>query len=363
MATRVGFVTGIESVWQHHLVAVKQGLHRLSGGPTPDVYGLPRFLGEELAYIRTGQVIDRGEFDRVFCELNASDEQLGYLDALVAAQPPPVVVVPGPPEILFRELTHERLVTVRRILRAADHVLAYSPELARFYNGLIGDTRVRVAPWPFDYAAVVALGDARRPHDEYVGAAFRRPDDSVVRVVLNVPLRFVGVTQNYPFVLKAALLDALDGLAAADRTRVHFHSFVYDDEDRRAFERTRFADNLHVVLEARRSYGSFVRFLSTCDAVVNITAGSVLGRITFLAAALGKPGLFSDNSTLNAELYPTALVPLLQPAQLREALSGLLSGLVEGTVPATYLPDEAAARRIGDFAANAAVFRRLMAAS
>ena len=348
-SSRVGFVTGIESVWRHHLVAVKQGVHHLSGGLTPDVYALPRFLGESGTFIRTGQSIDRGAFDLIFSELNAGDGQLAYLESLVTAQPPPVAVLPGPPEILARGLTNERLGAVQRILRRAHRVLVYAPELARFYDGLIGEPRARVVPWPFDYAAVRELG----------GPPTRR-HDGAIHAVLNVPLRFTGVAQNYPFVLKAALLDAIAPLPAADRERLRFHTFVYDDRDREAFEHTRFAEGLSIVLETRRPYGAFVRFLASCDAVVNITASSVLGRVTFLAAALGKPGLFSANAHLNTELYPSATVPLLQPGLLRDALGGLIHGLVAGQAPPAFLPDDAAARRMGDFAGNAAIIRRLV---
>jgi hypothetical protein len=236
-------------------------------------------------------------------------------------------------------------------LRGAHRVLVYAPELARFYDGLIGQPRARVIPWPFDYAAVRELGGP---------PAGRRDRTDAIHVLLNVPLRFDGIAQNYPLVLKAALLDAIASAPAADRERLRFHTFVYEDHDRDAFENTRFADGLSIVLEARRPYGPFVRFLASCDAVVNLTASSVLGRVTFLAAALGKPGLFSANAHLNTELYPSATVPLLQPGLLRDALSGLIGGLLAGEAPAPFMPDEAAARRIGDFAANAAIFRRIV---
>jgi hypothetical protein len=353
-SSRVGFVTGIDSLWRHHLVAVKQGVHHFSGGLTPDVYALPRFLGESATFIRSGESIDRSAFDLLLSELNAGDSQLAYLESLVAAQPPPVAVIPGPPEILTRGLNHERLGAVQRILRGAHRVLVYAPELARFYDGLTGQARARVVPWPFDYAAVRDLG----------GTSTRRQGRAgTIHVLLNVPLRFGGVAQNYPFVLKAALLDAIAPVPAADRERLRFHTFVYEDRDRDAFEATRFAQGASIVLETRRPYGAFVRFLAACDAIVNITASSVLGRVTFLSAALGKPGLFSANAHLNAELYPSATVPLLQPGLLRDALSALIRGLLAGEAPPAFMPDDAAARRVGDFAANAAIFRRLVCES
>lgn len=346
---RIGFVTGIESLWRHHLVAVKQSVHHLSGGLTPDVYALPRFLGQSPSFIRTGTAVDRDAFDLIFCELNASDHQIDYLASLVAAQQPPVAVLPGPPEILAHRLTDHRLNTARQILREAHRVLAYAPELARFYDGLMGQARTRVVPWPFDYDAVRTVG----------GPPVARADETI-HIVLNVPLRFTGITQNHPFVLKAALLDAIAPLAAADRARLRFHTFVYEDKDREAFEASRFADGLSIVLESRRPYGGFVRFLASCDAVINITASSILGRVTFLSAALGKPGVFSANAHLNTELYPAASVPTLQPERLRDAMARLIRGLIDGQAPPEFAPDDAAARRIGDFAANAAIFRRLV---
>jgi len=350
-SSRIGFVTGIESVWRHHLVAAKQGVHYLSGGLTPDVYALPRFLGNSRTFIRTGESIDRGAFDLIFSELNAGDAQLAFLESLVAAQPPPVAILPGPPEILTRRLSDERLRAVRQILRCAHRVLVYAPELARFYDGLMGEPRARVVPWPFDYAAVRDLGSTPAGQQDRTGA---------IHVLLNVPLRFTGVAQNHPFVLKAALLDAIAPLPAADRERLRFHTFVYEDGDRKAFDETRFAHGLSIAIEPRRPYGAFVRFLASCDAVVNITASSVLGRVTFLAAALGKPGLFSANAHLNTELYPSATVPQLEPGTLRDGLSGLIRGVLAGETPPAFMPDEAAARRVGDFAANAATFRRLV---
>src|SRR6185436_7082470 len=93
----------------------------------------------------------------------------------------------------------------------------------------------------------------------------------------------------------------------------------------------------------------------------NLTSSSVLGRITFLAAALDKPGLFTANSEINTRLYPGSVVPLLAPAPLRDALTALLRGLVEGNVPARFMPDSTATRAAGDFSANAARFAGLFA--
>jgi hypothetical protein len=344
---RIGFVTGGKEFWRHHLMSAKQELQLLRGVFSPDVYALPRFLGERCTFIRDGESISAPAFDLIFSELNGSDAQLECLDSLVAAQSPPVAVIPGPPEIICSRLTGHKLVLVRRILLNARFVLAYSDAIASFYDGFIGAPRSRVIPWPFDYEAVRRLAGSAPAAAE------------TIRVVLNVPLRFDGFARNYPFVLKAALADALAPLSQAEQQRFSFHSFVYDDEDREEFTRSGFAEGLHVTLEPRRQFASFVRFLASCDAVVNLTASHVLGRITFLAAALDKPGLFTANAEINGRLYPGGTVPLLAPAALREALTGLLSGLVRRDMAPRFVPDAAAARRAGDFEANARTFAGL----
>ena len=117
-----------------------------------------------------------------------------------------------------------------------------------------------------------------------------------------------------------------------------------------------------MTLESKRRFPSFLRFLASCDGVVNLTASHVLGRITFLAAALDKPGVFTSNAELNTRLYPGSTVPMLAPAPLRDALTGLLAGLVRRDLPARFMPDSAAARTTGDFGANARSFAGLFAA-
>jgi hypothetical protein len=344
---RVGFVTATDSFWHHHLVAAKQGVQWLSGAFSPDVYALPRFLGDGCRFVRTGQPVSDSAFDLIFSELNGSNEQLEYLDSLVAAQSPAVAVVPGPPEIIASRLTEHKLRLVRRILRNARFVLAYSDTIASFYDGLIGQPRSQVIPWPFDYDAVRRVAGPP-PH-----AA------ETIRIVLNVPLRFGGRAENYPFVLKAALVDALASLSPAEQRRFSFHAFMYTDSDHEAFTASGFAEGLRVTSEKQRLFAAFVRFLASCDGVINLTSSSVLGRITFLAAALDKPGLFTTNSEINTRLYPGSAVPLLEPTPLREALTALLRGLVTGDVPARFMPDTTATRAAGDFSANAARFAGL----
>jgi hypothetical protein len=85
-----------------------------------------------------------------------------------------------------------------------------------------------------------------------------------------------------------------------------------------------------------------------------------LGRITFLSAALGRPGIFSDNGTLNGRLYPGSTVAMFDTVRLRELVGAMLRGLGDGGADARLMPSGAAAE-VGDFAANRARLRGIVA--
>ena len=114
------------------------------------------------------------------------------------------------------------------------------------------------------------------------------------------------------------------------------------------------------MLERRRSFTGFIRFVAGCDAVINLSAVSVLGRNSFIAAALGKPGIFTSNVELNTRLYPDALVKAPDDATLRGKVRGLLRELLTNAHDNRFLPDEQAARAAGDHAANAQTFRGIL---
>jgi hypothetical protein len=84
----------------------------------------------------------------------------------------------------------------------------------------------------------------------------------------------------------------------------------------------------------------------------------VLGRITFLAAAVGRPGIFSDNSELNARLYPASIVAMFDTVGLRELLGIMLHGL-GGMAESRLMPSAEVAAEVGDFAANRARLREI----
>ena len=95
-------------------------------------------LADKFDFLVEDERVAAGQYDLILAELQASEPQLRYLESLVDAGSPPVAVIPGPPAILSRDLTDAKLRRVQRILREARYVWAYSPELEKFCDGLIG---------------------------------------------------------------------------------------------------------------------------------------------------------------------------------------------------------------------------------
>ena len=349
-ALRIAFVSGHSRLWRKQRLAAKYFKMRLEGLIYPDVYCLALMLSDKFDLLLEDEKIPHGKYDLVLAELQSSETQLCYLESLVAAADPPVVVIPGPPAILSRDLTDQKLRSVKRILSAARYVWAYSSELKTFCDGLIGHERATVIPWPYDLAATQKLGQTSQRNSR------------ARKILVQVPMSFHDVVQNHPFVLKSILLDLWSELPAAPREQLTLHTFVYNSTDLARYHSSGFAEGLPFVLEGKRGYRSFVRFLAECDGVVNLTAGSILGRVTFLAAALGRPGIFSDNSQLNQRLYPGSTVAMFDTVRLRELLRAMLLGVANGATDQRLLPSSASAADIGDFPANQARLRQILAA-
>jgi hypothetical protein len=353
---RIAFVSGQSQWWRKQWLAAKYLKMRLEGVIYPDVYCLPLMLSDRFDFLLEGEKVPPGKYDIILAELPGSESQLLYLESLVDAGEPPVAVLPGPPAILSRGLTDAKLRRVKRILCGARHVWAYSAELKTFCDGLIGHDRAAVIPWPYDLAATQKLG---------LGTSLnsgRDVDRNSARhkILVQAPMSFHDILQNHPFVLKGVLLDIWRKLPGALREKITFHTFIYNSTDIEKYKSSEFAQGLPFVLESKRGYRSFVRFLGECDGVINLTAGSILGRITFLAAALGRPGIFSDNSRLNARLYPGSGVAMFDTVRLRELAGAMLLGLVNGSTDARLLPSASAAAEIGDFQANQRRLREIL---
>jgi hypothetical protein len=350
----IAFVSHQSQWWRKQRLAAKYLKMRLEGVIYPDVYCLALMLSDNFDFLLEDEKVPAGKYDLILAELGASDPQLRYVESLVEAGDPPVAVIPGPPAILSRELTDAKLRRVQRILRGARHVWAYAPELKAFCDGLIGQQRASIIPWPYDLAATQKLGSTHSARDE------RDARRAIThKILVQAPMCFHDIVQNHPFVLKAVLLDMWEQLPGALREKITFHTFIYNSTDVEKYKSSEFAKGLPFVLEGKRGYRSFVRFLGECDGVINLTSGSILGRITFLAAALGRPGIFSDNSQLNARLYPGSGVAMFDTVRLRELINSMLLGL-DSTIEARLLPSAAAAATAGDFSANQARLREIL---
>ena len=346
---RVGFVTGLSSWWRLNGLRLKYYRMRAERVVYPDVYCLTTFLTNRFRFLRDGERVRVADYDMLIGELNADDSQLAYLEQLVTRELPPLALVPGAPEVLTSRVDGTRLERVVTIARRARWCLAFSPDVKPFYDRLIGEDRAIVIPWPFDFQQVGRLA----------GHGGTRVDGRL-RIVLDVPMRFVGVTQNDPVRLGEALRRVWETQPVDVRARMTFHTFVYTSEDRACFEAANVFRGLPITIEPRMSYQAFIRFLSSVDAVVNLTASSLLGRVTFLSAALMKPGLFSDNSFLNRALYPTSCIPLSDAEEVGRSVEELLDGLVQGRVADRFRPDIVEAERAGAFGENARRFRELL---
>lgn len=353
-ALRIAFLSHQRRWWRKQRLAAKYLKMRLEGLIYPDVYCLALMLAGHFDFLLEDEKVPAGKYDLILSELGASESQLRYVESLVVAGDPPVAVIPGPPAILSRELTDAKLRMVKRILGRARHVWAYSPELKTFCDGMIGQERAVVIPWPYDLAATQKLGHSR-VRESVCGSGRHR-------ILVQAPMSFHDIVQNHPFVLKSVLLDVWQELPGALRERITFHTFTYNSADLERYESSSFAEGLPFVLEGKRGYRSFVRFVGECDGVINLTAGSILGRITFLAAALGRPGIFSDNSPLNARLYPGSTVTMFDTVRLRELVRAMLRGLVEAETDERLLPSALAAAEIGDLAANQTRLREIVVA-
>jgi hypothetical protein len=344
---RIAFVSGQSQWWRKQRLVAKYLKMRLEGVIYPDVYCLALMLSDSFDFLLEDEKVPAGKYDLIIAELQSSESQLRYLESLVDAGEPPVAVIAGPPAILSRDLTDAKLRRVQHILRGAGHVWAYSPELKTFCDGLIGRERAAVIPWPYDLEATQRLG---------LGS---ERDSGRHKILVQVPMSFHDIVQNHPFVLKAVLLDVWQDLPSALREKITFHTFIYNPTDIEKYKSSEFAKGLPFVLESKRGYRSFVRFLGECDGVINLTAGSILGRITFLSAALGRPGIFSDNSPLNVRLHPGSTVTMFDTVRLRELAGVMLRGL-GGPTDSRLLPSAAAAAEIGDFQTNRARLRSLL---
>ena len=338
-----------DTPWRHHLVRAKYTLMRWQGLVYPDAYFIPVWLGaRKVDFLALGQKVDVRRYDYIFTELHAGVGQLQYPLDLMAIDPGKMVIIIGPREVFQAYANEEAHRLALRLLRGAGQVWAYSPETAAFANKLAEAAVARLIPWSFDYAATRRLGEK--------GAG----EPPKIRVLLGVPLRFQGIAKNDPQFLEDCVAEALALMSPADRQRFQFFGMVYTREDEQAWRRSGFGKQFGAILAPKKFYPKFLRFLGSCDAVLTLPRFSVLGRIAFLTAALGKPGIFTSNVELHRRLYPGSLVTHATDENLRWLVQELLFSLLHRGSLSHFQPDQKAAQEIGDFADNAARLRQML---
>lgn len=345
-----GFITMGDTRLRNVKVKVKHALMRLQGILYPDAYFIPDWLGGRVKFIPLGKKVKPKRYARIFSELHAGAGQLEYPLTLMERDPQKMILLMGPPEIFKSYASPEAWKLVRRLLQETGQVWAYCQQTADFANELAGGEVATVIPWPFDYETTRRLGlQDRRPAVPHS-----------IKVLIGVPLRFVGIAANAPAFLEDCLAGALETLPPTDRKRFHFFGMVYTKDDALAWRQSGFGRKIDVTLEPKKFYIPFLRFLGDCDAVITLPRFTVLGRIAFLAAALGKPGIFTANVDLHRRLYPHSLVASSTASELKESVRDLLTELAGDQMAARFLPDAAAARDVGNFAHNRTVMQRLL---
>ena len=346
---RTGFVVGSDSFVRKGKLVAKYLSMKMNRMIYPDVYCVPLFISDSVDLIRDGEKIPANKYDIIFSELNASNEQLEYLNILVDREDLFVIVIPGPPEIIGARLDHQKALYVRDILIHADQIWTYSENIRQFCDGLIGFSKAKMFFWPFNLEQTL-----NSIHQS------RRLNTDKINILLNCPLRFVGPTQNYPFVIKSILMDILNKLPNESRGKITFHTYIYTEEDKKQFHASNYSNDFPVKLRQKQSYRSFLNFINSCDAIINLTIGTILGRVTFISAALNKPGLFSNNSDVNTRLYPTSSISILNVEELRNKLASLLLGLSTNKIKKEFFPSKSEIARLGDFKKNSEKVRVLL---
>jgi len=344
------FITMGDTRWRNLKARAKYTLMRLQRVVYPDAYFIPAWLGGRVKFIPLGKRTNPDRYARLFSELHAGIRQLEHPLALMERDPWKMILIIGPPEIFKSYASPEAWELARRLLQEAGQVWAYCQQAADFANELAGGAVARVIPWPFDYETTHRIG-------------FGSPgsnDRRLIKVLIGVPLQFVGIAANEPAFLEDCLAAALTALPIGDRERFQFFGMVYTKDDALAWRQSGFGKKIGVTLEPKKLYTTFLRFVGDCDAVITLPRFSVLGRIAFVAAALDKPGIFTANVELHRRLYPHSLVASSIDPSLKESVRDLLSGLACGQPPARFLPDAAAAREVGDLTNNGALLRRLL---
>jgi hypothetical protein len=314
----------------------------LEGLLYPDVFCIPKWLGFSCHYISNSKKIDVGNYKYIFSEFNAEVNQLAALQRIVEQASEKVVVIPGPKEIFELNTNKEAREIAAGIFQTVRHVWAYSPGVMRFVDENAGKPVARLIPWPFNYH------ETRR-----IGLGYRDKPSGELWILAGVPIRFSGIAENAPHYLERCLAKAVRSVSVQRQKRIRFFGMVYTEEDRRIWKETGFGRDLLIEMESRKRYSSFLRFVGACDAVVHLSRLDILGRISFIAASLGKPGVFTGNVMLNRTLYPSSLVETPEDPALQHLVDDLLTGLATSSLNDRFLPNSQAVKTIGDFDWNA----------
>ena len=342
------FNTGLGKASDVLKIKVKYSFMKMERVIYPDVYCFPLWLGYPYHFLRNGEDISGKNYDYIFSELNSGTRQLEYLLRVVQSYPDKTIIFPGPPEIFLSRADQKKLLLAREILTTAKHVWAYSENVAEFADHCAEANVAEIIPWPFNYHEIRRLGGINHKQRNYFN------------ILIGAPLRFAGIACNAPDHLEESIADVLCQMDEEERNKFKFYAFVYTDEDKASWHKSRFGERIGVKLIPRMRYTKFLKFLTQCDAVIQLLSINALGRITYISAALGKPGIFTRNIGLSQYLYPNSLVSNPTDNNLRGRVELLLNGFLSGKIADCFWPDTVATQSMGDFNKNAGTLRSFL---
>src|SRR4051812_24322813 len=101
---RAAFLMGSSSRSRRLAIACKYAVMRAQRLIYPDVYCLPLAFARSVAFVRPGKRLSPRRYDVAFAELNGSEWQLRTVHDAIRTAGVPVIVLPGPPEVLAAAL-------------------------------------------------------------------------------------------------------------------------------------------------------------------------------------------------------------------------------------------------------------------
>jgi len=330
-------------------VSLKYFLMKMQGYIYPDVFCVPYYITNSYKKIGMGNSFNSKKYEIIFTELYAHKEQLKYISDLSDQVGNKLIVILGPPYVFLDKINSKSADLIQNIFKNSRLILAYSNYVKEYFNQYTLNQEIKVLNWPFDCQTINKI--MRQSSGK---------KKNTIDILINTPLKFTEYNEFSPFLIKDLLIKAIKSLDEKVSKKIILHSFTYSTADKQEFVRSNFDQDFPIKLQKKTSFKKFILLLNQFDIVINFTSKGILGRITFLSAALKKPGIFSDNNELNLKLYPHSCISNNDHSKIIMAIKELLENIATDNISNQFLPDSKAVSHLGDFSRNSIEFRKLL---